>query len=83
MSLEVELFNPTPDAARGLQKITTYGPSADAVATGEGAGYFNELAKHGLRDGDFLIATYSDATKIYQVAVTAGVVTLPLALTFA
>ena len=61
--------------------------TTDAIATVEGANYFDDLAKttggYGLQTNDYVFCTMSDGTKIYQVSVSgSGVVTLPLSVEF-
>lgn len=51
--------------------------SADAVATIEGANYFDGVA-HLMTSGDVLFAKATDGSRLYEVAVSgSGVVTLP------
>jgi len=87
MALTTDTFIPmsaqgNSNAPRSFSYETT-----DAIATVEGANYFDALAAttggYGLQTNDFIFATMSDGTKIYQVSVTAGVVAVASSLTFA
>jgi len=87
MALDTSNFIPmsaqgNSNAPRSFSYETT-----DAIAVVEAANYFDDLAAttggFGLQTNDFIFCTMSDGTKIYQVGVSSGVVTLPIEVAFA
>lgn len=84
MALDKTKFDPTGSGSKGTApKLATYQSSTDAIATIEGANYFNGIAGT-LRTGDILFYQGTNGAKFATVAVSdAGVVTLPLKAAFA
>lgn len=69
-------------------RVFSYTTAADNIAAVKGSGYFNSAALLtgglGLKGGDVILATASDATNWIQVAVSGtGVVTTTVAAAFA
>lgn len=67
---------------RGKAPVIFSYTTADAIATVEGANYFNDAAGM-LTTGDVLYANMSDGAKFYRVTNTAGVITLVTEIAFA
>ena len=84
MAFTPDTFIPmSADANSNAPRTFTY-KTADDTATTIASGYFDAAAAtYGLKDEDYIFATQSDGTDIYQVDVTAGVVTIALTVSFA
>jgi hypothetical protein len=84
MALDKSKFDPNASGSKAdAPKIATYQSSTDAIATIEGANYFNSIAGT-MRSGDLLFYQGTNGAKWATVAVSAaGVVTLPLKAAFA
>lgn len=67
-------FEPKGGGFNQAPRNATYA-TADNKATVEGAGYFNDASDE-LQDGDLILVVASDATKVYEIAISSGVVTL-------
>lgn len=82
MALDKSNFDPTGSGSKGsAPKMATY-ITTDAIATVQGANYFDGLADL-LETGDLIYADMSDGSKIYRVTNTDGVITIATSLVFA
>jgi hypothetical protein len=82
MALNKSNFDPTGSGSKGsAPKVMTY-TTSDAIATVEGANYFNALEDI-IATGDVLYCNMSDGAKFYRCTNTAGVITIATEVAFA
>lgn len=86
MAFDITKFDPGSgtSAKGGAPKIASYQSSTDAIATIEGAGYFNGAGKTGIKTGDFLLYSGTNGAKLGQITVSAaGVVAIAIKVALA
>lgn len=74
MAFSRDKFEPKGGGFNQAPRNATYA-TADSKATVETAGYFDEASDE-LQDEDLILVVASNATKVYEIAIAAGVVTL-------